>query len=195
MGDEGPASGHGPLGQPGFAQPLPVDPDRPETAEPSGLPREPSHQGPDPAMSRANPTRPHRTLLHPVTLAVIALGGAAGTLGRFELTRLIPPTANGFPWPTFTANLVGAFILGLVIVLLLDRLPPSRYVRPLIGTGFCGGLTTFSTLAVEFDLLVKSGHVPLAIGYLVATLVAGMAAVWAGMALARTAASERGGRP
>ncbi|HEY6623050.1 MAG TPA: fluoride efflux transporter CrcB [Acidimicrobiales bacterium] len=130
-----------------------------------------------------------------MTLAVIALGGAAGTLGRIELTRLIPPTANGFPWPTFTANLVGAFVLGLVIVLLLDRLPPSRYVRPLIGTGFCGGLTTFSTLAVEFDLLVKSGRLPLAIGYLAATLVAGMAAVWAGMALARTAASERGGRP
>jgi CrcB protein len=130
-----------------------------------------------------------------MTLAVIALGGAAGTLGRFELTRLIPPTANGFPWPTFAANLVGAFVLGLVIVLLLDRLPPSRYVRPLIGTGFCGGLTTFSTLVVEVDLLVKSGHLPLAIGYLAATLVAGMAAVWMGMALARTAASERSGRP
>ena len=130
-----------------------------------------------------------------MTLAAIALGGAAGTLGRVELTRLIPPTVNGFPWPTFAANLIGAFVLGLVIVLVLDLLPPSRYVRPLIGTGLCGGLTTFSTLVVEVDLLVKAGHLPLAIWYLAATLVAGMAAVWAGMALARAAASARGPRP
>ncbi len=130
-----------------------------------------------------------------MTLVVIALGGAAGTLSRVELTRLIPPTVNGFPWPTFAANLIGAFVLGLVIVLVLDRLPPSRYVRPLIGTGFCGGLTTFSTLVLEIDLLVKAGRLPLALGYLAATLVAGMAAVWAGMALARMTASERGPRP
>jgi CrcB protein len=107
------------------------------------------------------------------------------------LTRLIPTTTNGFPWPTFAANITGAFIVGLVIVLVLDRLPPTRYVRPLIGTGFCGGLTTFSTLMVEIDLLCKAGRVALAIGYLAASLGAGMVAVFAGMTLARVSATGR----
>jgi CrcB protein len=144
---------------------LPVDPDRPRSTDPSAPGR--------------------RAVLHPGTIAVIALGGAAGTLGRVELGRLIPTTTNGFPWPTFAANITGAFIIGLVVVLVLDRLPPTRYVRPLVGTGFCGGLTTFSTLAVEIDLLVKAGRVGLAIGYLAASLGAGMIAVFAGMAVAR----------
>jgi CrcB protein len=130
-------------------------------------------------------------VLHPGTIAVIALGGAAGTLGRVELGRLIPTTTDGFPWPTFAANITGAFIIGLIIVLVLERLPSTRYVRPLVGTGFCGGLTTFSTLAVEIDLLVKAGRVGLAIGYLAASLGAGMIAVFAGMALARLPITAR----
>jgi CrcB protein len=148
---------------------LPVDPDRPRSTDPSA---------PGQRSGR-------RAVLHPGTIAVIAVGGAAGTLGRVELGRLIPTTSNGFPWPTFAANITGAFIIGLVIVLVLERLPPTRYVRPLVGTGFCGGLTTFSTLAVEIDLLVKAGRVGLAIGYLAASLGAGMIAVFAGMAVAR----------
>jgi len=188
VGDEGPASGHGLSQRIPPARRLPVDPDRPGSTGASTPDQARSHTTPHRARSRP-------VLFHPVTLAVIALGGAAGTLGRVELTRLIPTTANGFPWPTFAANLTGAFVLGLVIVLVLDRLPPTRYVRPLIGTGFCGGLTTFSTLVVEIDLLVKAGHLPLALEYLAATLAAGMVAVWAGMALARLAAAGRSPRP
>lgn len=169
MGDEGTISGRdiGDRERPGHQ--LPVDPDRPRSTDPSAPGQLPGR----------------RAMLHPGTIAVIALGGAAGTLGRVELGRLIPTTTNGFPWPTFAANITGAFIIGVVIVLVLDRLPPTRYVRPLIGTGFCGGLTTFSTLAVEIDLLVKAGRLALAIGYLAASLGAGMIAVFAGMALAR----------
>jgi CrcB protein len=173
VGDEESVSGQGLSGQ-GLGDQkrqghqLPVDPDRPRSTDPAAGQR---------------PGR--RAALHPGTIAVIALGGAAGTLGRVELGRLIPTTTNGFPWPTFAANITGAFIIGVVIVLVLDRLPPTRYVRPLIGTGFCGGLTTFSTLAVEIDLLLKAGRVGLAIAYLAASLAAGMVAVFAGMAVAR----------
>lgn len=188
MGDEGPASGHGLSQRIPPVRRLPVDPDRPGSTG-AATPGEALSQ------ATAHQARSRPVLFHPRTLAVIALGGAAGTLGRVELTRLIPTTANGFPWPTFAANLTGAFVLGLVIVLVLDRLPPTRYVRPLIGTGFCGGLTTFSTLVVEIDLLVKAGHLPLALEYLAATLAAGMVAVWAGMALARLAAAARSPRP
>ena len=175
MGDEETISGQDIDEQEGPGHQLPIDPDRPRS--------------PDSSAPGQRPER--RAMLHPGTIAVIALGGAAGTLGRFELSRLVPTTTNGFPWPTFAANITGAFIIGLVIVLVLDRLPPTRYVRPLIGTGFCGGLTTFSTLAVEIDLLVKAGRVALAIGYLAASLGAGMVAVFAGMALARVSSTGR----
>jgi CrcB protein len=161
-----------------------VDPDGPSSTEP---PARPSSTEPG---AGQQPSR-RRAAFHPETIAVIALGGAAGTLGRVELGRLIPTTTNGFPWPTFTANITGAFVIGLVIVLVFDRMAPTRYVRPLIGTGFCGGLTTFSTLVVEIDLLVKAGHAALALGYLAASLAAGMVAVWAGMALARVLAAGR----
>jgi CrcB protein len=169
VGDEEPISGQGIGGPERSGHPLPVDPDRPSSTDPG-------RRG---------------AAFHPGTIAAIALGGAAGTLGRVELSRLIPTTTNGFPWPTFTANIIGAFIVGLVIVLVVDRLPPTRYIRPLIGTGFCGGLTTFSTLVVEIDLLVKAGRVGLAVGYLAATLAAGMVAVWAGMTLARSAGAKQ----
>jgi CrcB protein len=159
----------------GTGRQLPVDPDRPSSTDPSAA-LAPQLRG---------------AAFRPGTIAAIALGGAAGTLGRVELARLIPTTTDGFPWPTFTANVAGAFIVGLVIVLVVERLPPTRYVRPLIGTGFCGGLTTFSTLVVEIDLLVRAGRVGLALGYLAATLAAGMAAVWCGMALARASAINR----
>jgi CrcB protein len=162
-----------------------VDPDRPTSTDPSAPPTSIVPRAGQQASRR-------RAAFHPGTIAVIALGGAAGTLGRVELGRIIPTTANGFPWPTFAANITGAFVIGLVIVLVLDRMAHTRYVRPLIGTGFCGGLTTFSTLVVEIDLLVKAGHTAMALGYLAASLAAGMVAVWAGMALARVPAA--GGR-
>jgi CrcB protein len=181
VGDERPVSRHG---QGYVGRRLPVDPDRPSSTEPSGPPTSTDPQAPQQASRRRAP-------FHPGTIAVIALGGAAGTLGRVELGRLIPTTTNGFPWPTFAANITGAFVIGLVIVLVLDRMAPTRYVRPLIGTGFCGGLTTFSTLVVEIDLLVKAGHAAMALGYLAASLAAGMAAVWAGMALARVPTAGR----
>jgi CrcB protein len=189
VGDDEPVSPHG-RGGPELAGPelagprLPVDPDRPSSTEPSAPPTSTDSRPGQQASRR-------RAAFHPGTIAVIALGGAAGTLGRVELTRLIPTTTNGFPWPTFAANITGSFVIGLVIVIVLDRMAPTRYVRPLIGTGFCGGLTTFSTLVVEIDLLVKAGHAALAVGYLAASLAAGMVAVWAGMALARVPAAGR----
>lgn len=119
-------------------------------------------------------------------VAAVALGGAAGTLLRAWVAERWPPTARGFPWDTFTVNVIGAAILGFVVVLLLERSVRSPYIRPLIGTGFCGGLTTFSTWMVETDLLIKGGRVATAAAYLLGSLFAGLAAAWIGMMLART---------
>ena len=120
----------------------------------------------------------------PATLGAIALGGALGAPARYELTQLIHVAKDGFPWATFWTNITGSFALGLVLVLLLERFPPTAYLRPLIATGFLGAYTTYSTFAVETDLLVKDGHPLLGAGYAAASLVAGFAAVGAGIVVA-----------
>jgi CrcB protein len=77
----------------------------------------------------------------------VALGGAAGTLLRLAVNRALPSGAGAFPWDTLLVNLFGSLVLGFIVVTAFERLAPSRYLRPLIGTGFCGGLTTSSTFA------------------------------------------------
>ena len=86
---------------------------------------------------------------------------------------------------TFLINVTGAFALGLLGVLLWERLPPTRYLRPLLGIGFLGAYTTFSTMAMEGVRLLDGGRPGLAVGYWLVTLLGGqMAGVW-GMWLGR----------
>ncbi len=108
-----------------------------------------------------------------------------GAPARYELSQLVHVAKDSFPWATFWTNVSGSFALGLVLVLILERFPPTVYLRPFIGTGFLGAYTTYSTFAVEADLLVKDSHPVLAATYMVASLIAGFAAVWAGMTVAR----------
>ena len=114
-------------------------------------------------------------------LAAVALGGAAGAPARYEVTRLIHVSQACFPGATFWINVSGSFVLGFLLVLLLERLPPTRYLRPMLATGFLGAYTTFSTYAVEADVLAKDHHAAMAITYAVATMVAGLIAAWAGV--------------
>lgn len=118
-------------------------------------------------------------------LAAVAVGGIAGTCARAAVAQAWPTVPGRFPWGTFAVNLGGSFLLGLIMVLLLERLQPHRLVRPLLATGVCGAFTTFSTLVVEADLLVRAGDAGLAAGYLAATLVGGLAALVAGSAAGR----------
>src|SRR6202023_2562204 len=82
-------------------------------------------------------------------LAAVFAGGAIGTVARAALAEIAAPDPARWPWPTFAVNIVGAFLLGYFTTRLLERLPLSSYRRPLLGTGLCGGVTTFSTLEVE----------------------------------------------
>ena len=133
---------------------------------------------------------------NPRVLTAIAVGGALGAAARYGVTQVVHVAKDTFPWATFSTNVSGSLVLGLVLGLMLERFPPSRYVRPFVATGFLGAYTTYSTFAVETDVLVKDGHPAMALAYAVATLVAGLMAVWAGMWAARATTSPRpGGTP
>ena len=118
-------------------------------------------------------------------LAAVFVGGALGTLARAGLETLAVPDPGRWPWPTFTVNIVGAFLLGYFATRLLERLPVSSYRRPLLGTGLCGGLTTFSTMQVETIKMLEHHHYGLAVGYTVASIAAGLLAVYIATALVR----------
>jgi CrcB protein len=120
-------------------------------------------------------------------LAAVFAGGALGTLARAGLAEVLAPDPGRWPWPTFIVNIVGAVLLGYFTTRLLERLPLSSYRRPFLGTGFCGGLTTFSTMQVETLRMIEHQHYGLAIGYVAASLVAGLAAVHLATTLVRRA--------
>ena len=118
-------------------------------------------------------------------LAAVFVGGAVGTVARASLGTLGVADPGRWPWPTFTVNIVGAFLLGYLVTRLLERLPLSRYRRPILGTGLCGGLTTFSTMQVETLKMIEAHHYGLAAGYTAASIVAGLLAVYAATVLVR----------
>jgi CrcB protein len=121
-------------------------------------------------------------------LGAVFAGGMLGSLARDVLTDVIPaPAATQWPWSTFTANIVGAFLIGYFTTRLLERLPVSSYRRPFLGTGICGGLTTFSTMQVEVLGMAKHHAYTLAAGYTVASITLGLAAVYIATALVRRA--------
>jgi CrcB protein len=123
-------------------------------------------------------------------LVVVAAGGALGSLARWGLGEALAGSEGSFPWATFIVNVSGSFALGLLMVLVLEVWPPSRYVRPFLGVGVLGGYTTFSTYALDTRALVVAGRAPAAGLYLLGTLAVGLVAVWAGIALARAVATR-----
>jgi CrcB protein len=121
----------------------------------------------------------------PRELAAILAGGAVGALLRTGLSQAFPVTPPSWPWATFAVNIAGAFALGYFITRLQERLPLSAYKRPLLGTGFCGALTTFSTVQVELLAMLDAHSYLTALAYVVTTIVAGYLAVSVGTAVVR----------
>lgn len=127
-------------------------------------------------------------------LLAVAAGGCLGAPTRYGVELLLPTSPNGFLWSTFIINVSGVMLLGLLVVLLLERLPPKRYVRAVLGTGFLGAYTTFSTYMVQTLVLARDGAVERAAAYVLGTLVIGLLASWFGMTLGRRIILIGGGR-
>jgi CrcB protein len=127
------------------------------------------------------------------TIIAIFTGGAIGTLARAALAEAFPHSATQWPWPTFAVNIVAALLLGYFVTRLQERLPLSSYRRPLLGTGLCGGLSTFSTMQVEIVKMLSAHAYGLAAWYTAASIAAGYAALHLATALVRRARVRRTG--
>ncbi|HWN72782.1 MAG TPA: fluoride efflux transporter CrcB [Solirubrobacterales bacterium] len=114
-------------------------------------------------------------------LGAIFVGGALGALLRAGLAEALPDPGVGWPWATFVVNVAGAALLGYWFT----TLPHTQYRRPLLTTGFCGALTTFSTVQVELVEMMDAGRLPLACLYLGVSVAAGLAGAMAATALGR----------
>jgi CrcB protein len=119
-------------------------------------------------------------------LGAIAVGGAVGAPARYGLSELIGTHGAGtFPWPTFWVNVSGSLALGVLVAVLVGRARDGGRWRALLGTGFLGAYTTYSTFAVEADQLVQHGHAAVAVAYVVASISAGLAAAAVGLQVGR----------
>ena len=116
-------------------------------------------------------------------LAVVALGGVVGSLGRYAVGLFLPHAAGEFPWATWLVNVSGAFAMGLLVAFLVDRPGTHRLARPFLGVGILGGWTTFSALAVDTVELGATGQVSVTVAYVTTTFLVGTLAIGAGTAV------------
>ncbi|MBY6002472.1 fluoride efflux transporter CrcB [Salipiger bermudensis] len=119
------------------------------------------------------------------TLLQVAAGGALGASGRYltgvGMTALM---GRGYPWGTLTVNIVGSFLMG-VLVVVLANFSATRFA-PFLTVGLLGGFTTFSSFSLDVVTLYERGEVVLAASYVTASLILSIAALFAGLLLTRS---------
>jgi len=118
---------------------------------------------------------------------IVAAGGALGSMARYGLGRLLP-VSQGWPWPTLTANVVGGLLMGLLTGWLAFRgAGQSETIRLFAAVGVLGGFTTFSAFSLETALMIERRDFAMAGGYVAASVVVSIAALFLGLMLARRA--------
>jgi CrcB protein len=111
----------------------------------------------------------------------VAIGGALGASARYGVDRLIEQRSSSvFPWSTFAINVSGCFVIGVLTAVLVERQHLPAWVRIGLVVGVVGGYTTFSTFAQEALELGEVHHVAIAFAYVAASVLLGLAAVYAG---------------
>jgi fluoride exporter len=118
-------------------------------------------------------------------LAAVYAGGVVGTLARVGLGKAFASPDDSWAWAIFAINISGALLLGYLVTRLQERLPLSTYRRPLVGTGFCGAFTTFSTMQLEMLKMLDHHRDGLAFGYAFGSLASGYLAVFAATVISR----------
>jgi CrcB protein len=141
----------------------------------------------DPEVDLADPVE-RREIAGPRTyqvLGAIAVGGVVGAEARYGLGVLVPHQAGGWPWATLLTNVSGCLLIGVLMVVITERIRPHPLVRPLLGVGVLGGYTTFSTYAVDVVTAVHAGRAAVAVLSAVVTPVLALLAVSIGAVATR----------
>lgn len=114
-------------------------------------------------------------------LLLVFIGGGFGSVLRFIIGKTLSNSATGIPYGTFTANILGSFLIGIILGLAAKNEALTQNHTLLLATGFCGGFTTFSTFAYENHIFLKSGDFISFTLYTIASFIVGFLAVFAGM--------------
>jgi len=118
---------------------------------------------------------------------LVMAGGSLGAVGRFLIGGWVTRhVGTGFPWGTLTANLIGAFAAGFLLIWLESRGPSALLWRAFLVVGLLGGLTTFSALMLESLIFSRGGRIDQLVIYLAVSLACGFALVWLGARLAES---------
>ncbi len=119
-------------------------------------------------------------------ILLAAFGGAIGSVLRYLVGVFsVRWFGSGFPWGTLAVNVVGSFIIGLMVEMIARRFNASMELRVFIVTGILGGFTTWSSFSLDTMMLFERGAIAAAAAYVIGSLVVSFAAVFAGLALGR----------
>ena len=120
------------------------------------------------------------------TYIAIAIGGAFGAISRYWVSESMEKVnGTGFPLGTFTVNLLGSFLIGVLFVIFAEKLELAQEWRPLFAVGFLGAMTTFSAFSLDTLLLFQQGHYNTALFYIFSSVIACLFAAYAGIQLTR----------
>ena len=115
---------------------------------------------------------------------LVFLGGGLGSVFRYLVSILMRRIAFNFPWATLSVNIIGCFLIGVILAFAEKYRVNANWVL-LLTTGFCGGFTTFSSFAYENQILLKTHSYFYFVVYLLSSIVVGVMAVFLGMFVVR----------
>ena len=116
---------------------------------------------------------------------LVMAGGAVGAALRYQLARILPVSAGGWPWPTFAANVAGGLAMGVLAAWASRQGEAGAPLQLLLGVGLLGGFTTFSAFSLEMAMMVERGQMMLAFSYALGSVLLALVALFAGLALGR----------
>ncbi|MDD9889695.1 MAG: fluoride efflux transporter CrcB [Gammaproteobacteria bacterium] len=120
------------------------------------------------------------------TYLAVAFGGALGAVARYWLSLSMESiNSSNFPLGTFTVNLIGSFLIGVLFIVFTEKLELAAQWRPLLIVGFLGAMTTFSTFSLDALLLFQQGHYNTALFYILGSVVSCLFAAYAGLQITR----------